>query len=69
MTVKQIIKEYIQANGYDGLYCEGTCSCNIDELMECAYEGMPYCEPGYYRALTQDEKNEGYKYSIGNIRG
>lgn len=38
--------EYIEANGYDGLYSPGVCACKKDDLMPC--DGMRNdCEPGY----------------------
>ena len=50
MTVKEIIKQYLKANGYDGL-CDprNECGCLIGDLMSCTgYEGIcDGCEPGY----------------------
>jgi len=51
MTVKEIVTEYLKANGYDGL-CGFECGCLIgDGLMTCAEMEMgdqiPDCVPGY----------------------
>lgn len=46
MKIKEIIKEYLNNNGYDGLFCPGECACKKDDLMPCD-EYMMDCEPGY----------------------
>ena len=45
MDVREIVEEYLKANGYDGLYSEG-CGCQASDLMPC---DMPCedCQPGY----------------------
>jgi len=45
MTVKEIVKEYLIKNGYDGLY-DRECGCRIDDLMPCV-EGFEGCQAGY----------------------
>lgn len=35
MTVQEIVKQYLEANGFDGLYQAGECSCPVDALMPC----------------------------------
>ncbi len=44
MTVKEIIKEYLEQNGFDGLYNED-CGCHIDDLFCCGNNGEE-CQPG-----------------------
>jgi hypothetical protein len=45
--VKAIIKEYLVANGYDGLFNpDGDCACSNDDLNPCD-EPMADCEAGY----------------------
>lgn len=46
MTVKEIVKEYLLAKGFEGLYAE-CCGCKIDDLMPCCCEGIEDCEAGY----------------------
>jgi len=47
MTVKEIVTEYLKANGYDGLWCaDGGCACIIGDLAPCC-GNMDECEPGY----------------------
>jgi hypothetical protein len=48
MTVKEIIKQYLLNNNYDGLAGE-ECGCTIDDLMPCEFENLIHCEPGYKR--------------------
>jgi hypothetical protein len=46
-TVEEIIKEYLKANGFDGLFNEeGECACEINDLATCGCIFMD-CEPGY----------------------
>lgn len=34
-TVKQIVKEYLENQSYDGLFVPGECACTLDNLMTC----------------------------------
>ncbi len=45
-TVLDIVKEYLQAHGYDGLWNEGNCACFVADLEPCG-ESMTSCQPGY----------------------
>ena len=44
-TVREIVTEYLKANGYDGLY-GFECGCAIDDLFPCG-EPCLSCSPGY----------------------
>jgi len=44
-TVKEIVKEYLEKNNYDGLYCE-FCGCRNDDLMSCSDYSCMDCQPG-----------------------
>ena len=47
MTVREIIKQYLDTNGFDGLYsADGECACLKDELCLCD-ENCMGCLPGY----------------------
>jgi hypothetical protein len=46
MTVQEILVEYLEANGFDGLVFPGECGCSIDDLLACG-ENFHHCEPGY----------------------
>lgn len=45
MNVQEIVAEYLQANGYDGLYCEFDC-CSLPDIMPCE-GGVGMCQAGY----------------------
>jgi hypothetical protein len=49
MTIKEIVTEYLEHAGFDGLcYPDGECSCLLGDLMPCAPEGYVCdCQPGY----------------------
>lgn len=44
-TVQKIVKEWLIANGFTGLYTE-ECGCEIDDLMPCWNERLN-CLAGY----------------------
>ena len=46
MTVFEIVKEYLETNGFDGL-CGDECGCGIDDFMPCCEVSVGSCEPGY----------------------
>lgn len=46
MTVKNIVKKFLDDNGYDGLFHDNDCGCLKDELCPCDQMGVD-CEPGY----------------------
>ena len=62
MNVKQIVKEYLEKNGFDGLYTPIECGCKLDDLMPCYLLGSSCsdCEPGYLQPGDED-----YDYFIG----
>jgi len=46
MNVNDIVKEYLERHGYEGLFCED-CSCEIAELFPCYGNKFSGCEVGY----------------------
>ncbi len=48
MTGRDIVKEYLRAHGYDGLFARGECACLVDDLMPCG-ETLRDCSPGYHK--------------------
>ncbi len=52
MNVHDIVKKYLEDNGYDGL-CTDECGCHIDDLMPCCQEGIISCEPGYAMSVEE----------------
>lgn len=60
LTVKDIIKDYLVANGYDGLYTDDCgCCCERENLMPC-YDGdyMLNCKPGYKCTCNKPEDSD-----------
>jgi hypothetical protein len=51
VTIKEIVTEYLKANGFDGLCnIEVECGCLLKEdggLMLCDDPSAEHCEPGY----------------------
>lgn len=47
--VREIVRDYLKANGYDGLaYTDGWdgCGCGLDDLIACG-EACHMCRPAY----------------------
>ena len=61
MTVKELVKEHLEKNGYDGL-CRDDCGCGLDDFMPCssfALEGVPTCcTPAYKHLVKNGELND-----------
>lgn len=75
MTVQEIVKKYLEENGYDGL-CDDECGCFIDDLNPCG-SCMFDCQAGYKKKRNgswiihpvKDEDNEDLEMGtifIGN---
>ena len=54
MTCREIIKKYLEDNGYDGLCNISTeCGCSVSDLIPCGeYHGD--CVPGYKQPDSWD---------------
>jgi hypothetical protein len=63
MNVREIVKEWLEKNGYSGLYDESECGCAIDDLMPC--DG-PYseCMPGYKGNCDPETSESGFGFMI-----
>ncbi len=46
-TVTDIVKRYLEENGYDGLFASGICACENSDLFPCGSEQSIDCQPGY----------------------
>lgn len=54
MIVREIVKAYLDANGFDGLFNgDGDCACRKDDLCPCGENCMD-CTPGYKSPCPED---------------
>ena len=65
MDVFGIVKQYLEQNGYDGLYCRGECGCLLEDLMPCTSESALRCEPGYKREPDQELDDPNFDCYVG----
>ena len=42
----QMIKSYLESNGFDGLYTD-ECGCELSDLMPCGGDFAVHCQAGY----------------------
>lgn len=63
VNCREIVKKYLEDNGYDGIYLDGSCSCDIEELMVCEDPTMD-CMAGYKVEGCEDWCGMGCKYHI-----
>ena len=65
MSVKDIVKEFLTKNGYDGLCYEG-CGCPKDDLMPCS-GNAGICFPAYAHTKKEcadcGDKDDCYDYN------
>lgn len=53
-TIRTIVREYLEANGFEGLFNDTECACHLGDLFPC--DGpCDECEPGYKSACTCGE--------------
>lgn len=73
-NAKEILADWLKANGYGGLFSEGDCGCSIDDLMPCG-QCSPFCQAGYLVSCCECESQEHcsfgqeYDYMISSKRG
>ena len=66
MTVLEIVKEYLEKNGFDGLVSPGDCGCELSDLAPCCVdiEGCE-CEPAYKIPCPNIVKYGGCEFGCG----
>jgi hypothetical protein len=57
MNVKQIVKQYLTENGYDGLRNGFGCGCRKSNLFLCNYS-TDHCLPGYIKGRKDEFGNK-----------
>ncbi len=56
MNLKDIVRQYLNENGYDGLYSEGECACKLDDLFPCD-DPNEDCQAGYLNKCDPETCN------------
>ena len=54
-AVIEIVEEYLQEHGYDGLFFPGECACEVGDLAPCG-EYIGGCRVGYKAVCPEDEQ-------------
>lgn len=70
MNVLEIVREYLQKNGYDGLFNSTyACGCEASDLAPCDGE-LEQCEVGYKGPCIAEEcENDGdCEWHIGPVK-
>ena len=62
MDLRQIVSEWLKANGYAGLYSDCECACTVDDLMPCDMADLD-CQPGYLCECPPDCGEHEYHIS------
>jgi len=60
MNVREILKQWLIDNDYDGLQHESDCGCQVSDLVPCG-EGNLECEAGHKREAAP---KTGYDFLI-----
>lgn len=60
LTVNDMIKRFLKDNGYDGLFYDGECGCELNDLVPCGADPSQ-CEPGY---KVMNNMNDEYDFNI-----
>lgn len=58
LTVREILVSYLRLHGYDGLYHDGDCGCEISDLLPCCVS-YDDCRPGYKSQAPEGSEWEG----------
>lgn len=59
MNIKEMIKDYLKAHGFDGLYnAEMECGCPLNDLISCEYPELYECKAGV-KKMVENPDNEG----------
>jgi hypothetical protein len=65
MDVKEIVKKYLEENGYDGLWLPGFyCGCFLSDIMPCTQPEM-ICEAGYKVPCDDERDRDSGEICIG----
>ena len=59
MNVREILKQWLIDNDYDGLQHESDCGCQVSDLVPCGGDCSD-CTPGYKRIGRTNEECDWY---------
>lgn len=60
----QMVRSYLEQNGYDGLFCE-ECGCSLDDLMPCGRNEWSWsCQAGYKKPGCTKGCGQGCDFHI-----
>ena len=63
-TVRVIVASWLEVHGFDGLFNEDECACDLSELMPCG-SNPDGCTAGYKAACTC---GDGHQYHINKTK-
>ena len=66
-NVLEIVKKYLEDNGYDGLYNDD-CGCCLDDLAPCDSNCLN-CTPGYKQPVPPGHPDIDVDFIIGPNKG
>ena len=64
MTVSEIVREYLEHHGYDGLHDDAECGCKLDDLAPCD-EMRSVCRAGYLCKPDPEYHDPDVEFCIG----
>ncbi len=53
-NIREIVKVFLEENGFDGLFYDSDCGCGVDDLAPCCDHSFT-CEPAYRYVCTDKE--------------
>lgn len=57
-TVRDIVRNYLESGGYDGLYSDDGCGCSTGDFVPCSCCDIELCQVGYRQHHTSDSAAE-----------
>jgi hypothetical protein len=69
INIGDMVKIYLEANGYDGLYQSGECACKLDDLMPCGGPDMTECSAGVLTSCEECKDAESCEWKADGEAG
>jgi hypothetical protein len=61
---KEMVRQHLKQNGFDGLYAQDACACDLSDLMPCGGDGAMDCRAGYKASGCDDDCGRGCGFHI-----